>query len=48
MLAMTGAVMSDSNTGPCHVLGAVGCPEGDSGAPPPLVWGCLWDPWGRR
>jgi hypothetical protein len=31
--------------GPCHVLGAVGCPEGDSGAPPPLVWGCLRDPW---
>jgi hypothetical protein len=23
-------------------------PEGDSGAPPPLVWGCLRDPWGRR
>jgi hypothetical protein len=34
--------------GPYHVLGAVGCPEGDSGAPPPLVWGCLQDPWGRR
>jgi hypothetical protein len=34
--------------GPCHVLGAVGCLEGDSGAPPPLVWGCLRDPWGHR
>jgi hypothetical protein len=34
--------------GPCHVLGAVGCLEGDSGAPPPLVWGCPRDPWGRR
>jgi hypothetical protein len=33
---------------PCHVLGAVGCPEGDSGASPPLVWGCLRDPWGHR
>jgi hypothetical protein len=34
--------------GPCHVLGAVECPEGDGCAPPPLVWGCLRDPWGRR
>jgi hypothetical protein len=34
--------------GPCHVLGAVGCPEGDSGASPSLVWGCPRDPWGRR
>jgi hypothetical protein len=34
--------------GPCHVVGAVGCPEGDSGAPPPLVWGHLQDPWGCR
>jgi hypothetical protein len=33
--------------GPCHVLGAVGCPEGYSGAPPPLVRGRLRDPWGR-
>jgi hypothetical protein len=32
------------HAGPCHVLGAVGCPKGDSCAPPPLVWGCLWDP----
>jgi hypothetical protein len=31
--------------GPCHVLGAVKCPEGDSCAPPPLVWGSLQDPW---
>jgi hypothetical protein len=34
--------------GPCNVLEAVGCPEGDSGAPPPLVWGCPRDPWGSR
>jgi hypothetical protein len=34
--------------GPCHVPEAVGYPEGDSGAPPPLVWGRLRDPWGRR
>jgi hypothetical protein len=34
--------------GPCHVLGAVGCPKGDGCALPPLVWGCLWGPWGRR
>jgi hypothetical protein len=27
---------------------AVGCLEGDSGAPAPLMWGCLRDPWGRR
>jgi hypothetical protein len=33
---------------PCHVFGAVGCLEGDSGAPPPLMWGCLRDPWGHR
>jgi hypothetical protein len=34
--------------GPCHVLDAVGCPEGDSGGTPPLVWGYLRDLWGHR
>jgi hypothetical protein len=35
-------------TGPCHVVGAVGCPEGDSGAPPSLMWSSLRDPRDRR
>jgi hypothetical protein len=48
MLVMTGAVMSGSMPAPAMFLGAVGCPEGDSGALPPLMWGCLQDPWGRR
>jgi hypothetical protein len=30
--------------GPRHVVGAVGCPEGDGGAPPPLVWSSFGDP----
>jgi hypothetical protein len=34
--------------GPCHVLGTVGCPEGDSGTPPPLMWSSLRDPWDRQ
>jgi hypothetical protein len=34
--------------GPCHVVGAVGCPEGDGGAPPSLMWGSLRDPWSCR
>jgi hypothetical protein len=33
---------------PCHVFEAVRCPEGDSGAPPMLMWGCLQDPRVRR
>jgi hypothetical protein len=33
---------------PAMFSGAVGCPEGDSGAPLSLMWGCLRDPWGRR
>jgi hypothetical protein len=32
---------------PCHVLGAAGCPEGDSGTPP-LMWSSLRDPWDHR
>jgi hypothetical protein len=34
--------------GPCHVVGAVGCPEGDGGASPSLMWGSLRDPWSCR
>jgi hypothetical protein len=34
--------------GPCHVLGAVKCPKGDSGTPLPLMWSSLRDPWDRR
>jgi hypothetical protein len=34
--------------GPRHVVGAVGCPKGDGGAPPPLVWSSFGDPWDRR
>jgi hypothetical protein len=30
--------------GPCHVLGAVGCPEGDGGAPPALMGAALGTP----
>jgi hypothetical protein len=30
--------------GSCHIVGAVGCPEGDGGASPSLMWGSLWDP----
>jgi hypothetical protein len=48
MLAMTGVVMSGSIAGPCHVVGAVGCPKGDGGAPPSLMWGSLRDPWSCR
>jgi hypothetical protein len=33
---------------PCHVVRAVGCPEGDGGAPLSLMWGCLRDPWSCR
>jgi hypothetical protein len=32
----------------CHVVEAVRCPKGDSGAPPPLMWSSLWDPLDRR
>jgi hypothetical protein len=35
-------------TSPCHVVGAVGCPEGDGGGPPPLMWSSLRDPRDRR
>jgi hypothetical protein len=34
--------------GPCHVIGAVGRPEGDDGAPPSLVGSSLRDPWSYR
>jgi hypothetical protein len=34
--------------GPCHVVGAVRCPEGDGGASPSLMWGSLQDPWSCR
>jgi hypothetical protein len=34
--------------GPCHVVEAVGCPEGDGDASPSLMWGSLRDPWSCR
>jgi hypothetical protein len=48
MLAMTGAVMSGSTPAPAMFSGVVGCSEGDSVAPPPLMWSSLRDPRGRR
>jgi hypothetical protein len=33
---------------PLPCFRAVGCAKGDSGAPPPLMWGYLRDPSGRR
>jgi hypothetical protein len=48
MLATTRAVMSGSTPAPAMLSGAVGCPGGDGGASPPLVWGSFGDPWDRR
>jgi hypothetical protein len=36
--------MSGSTPTPCHVVGVVGCPKGDGGAPPPLMWSIFRDP----
>jgi hypothetical protein len=40
--------MSSSMPAPAMFSGQSEAPEGDSGAPPPLVWGCFRDPGGRR
>jgi hypothetical protein len=36
------------HAGPRHIVGTVGCPKGDGGAPPLLVWSGFGDPWDRR
>jgi hypothetical protein len=40
--------MSGSIPAPAMFLGVVGCPKGDSGAPPPLMWSSLRGPWDHQ